>query len=48
MDVLNPKASKTSNWARKFFLGMGIIISSFLSVGTAPPGVALRGIASCL
>lgn len=45
VDVLNPTASKTSNWARKFFLGVGVIVSSFLSVGTALPGAALRGIA---
>ena len=48
VDVLNPTASKTSNWARKFFLGMGVVVSFFLSVGAAPPGVALRGIASYL
>ncbi len=48
VDALNPTASKTSNWARKFFLGMGLVVSSFLSVGTAPAGAALRGIASHL
>ncbi len=48
VDELNPTASKTSNWARKFFLGVGIVASSFLSLGTAVPGAALRGIASHL
>lgn len=48
VDVLNPTASKTSNWARKFFLGMGIVANSFLSVGTAFPGAVLRGITSYL
>jgi endonuclease/exonuclease/phosphatase family metal-dependent hydrolase len=48
VDVLNPTASKTSNWARKFFLGMGIVASSFLSVGTALSGAVLRGITSYL
>jgi endonuclease/exonuclease/phosphatase family metal-dependent hydrolase len=46
--VLNPTASKTSNWARKFFIGMGIIANSSLSVGTALPGAVLRGIVSHL
>ncbi|MEK7340524.1 MAG: endonuclease/exonuclease/phosphatase family protein [Candidatus Rhabdochlamydia sp.] len=48
VDVLNPTASKTSNWARKFFLGMGLVVSSFLSIGTTIPGAALRGITSHL
>lgn len=48
VDVLNPTASKTNNWARKFFLGIGIIISALLSVGTALPGAVLRGITSHL
>lgn len=48
VDVLNPTASRISIWARKFFLGMGIIVSSFLSIGTAIPGTALRGIACYL
>ncbi|PWU14885.1 MAG: hypothetical protein C5B45_03800 [Chlamydiae bacterium] len=48
VDVLNPTASKTSNWVRKFFLGMGLVVSSFLSIGTAIPGAALRGIISHL
>lgn len=48
VDVLNPTASKTSKWAKKFFIGIGMIISSFLSVGTTFPGVCLRGVASRL
>lgn len=48
IDVLNPTACKIRNWTRKFFIGIGIIASSFLSMGTTVPGVCLRALASHL
>ncbi|MDQ5956688.1 MAG: endonuclease/exonuclease/phosphatase family protein [Candidatus Rhabdochlamydia sp.] len=48
VDVLNPTDSKTSNLARKFFIGIGFIICTFLSIGSTIPGAALRGIVSYL
>lgn len=48
IDTLHPTASKTSKWARKFFISIGMIIASFVSIATTVPGICLRGMASHL
>ncbi|MGL5626445.1 MAG: endonuclease/exonuclease/phosphatase family protein [Candidatus Rhabdochlamydia sp.] len=48
IDVLHPTASKTDKWAIKFFISIGMIISSFISIATTIPGICLRGMASHL
>ena len=48
VDVLNPTSCKIRNLARKFFIAVGIIANSFLSIGTTIPGICVRGITSHL
>lgn len=48
VDVLNPTAFKVSNWVRKFFIGLGIIVNLSLAIGSTVPGICLRGITSHL
>jgi endonuclease/exonuclease/phosphatase family metal-dependent hydrolase len=48
VNALNPTAFKVSNWARKFFIFVGIVINSFLAIGSTIPGACLRSITSLL
>lgn len=48
VDALHPSASKAANWARKFFLFLGLVGAAAIAIVTTAPGIALRGLASFL
>jgi hypothetical protein len=45
VDTLNPTDSKITNFARKVFLGLAVLVFAFLALFTTLPGVAIRGVA---